>query len=175
MKYTALLSDRLRFVPWDKSFAPAWEPFFKDPKALAFLAFDAELSSLEKAEFWIDKQLERYRKKEFGHLALFDWQAEKLVGSAGILLREIEGEQYHEIAYSILPQFWGKGYAGEAARTLIKFAQKHLDADQLVSIIDLENHPSIQVAKKIGFKELRTIDFEGEQVYLFGADLKKAH
>lgn len=168
MSYLELTSKRLRFFPWDESLTEAWEPFFEDPKATAFLGIDSSLSAPDAAKAWVDKQLLRYEKRQFGHLALFDWQEEKLIGSAGILIRKIEGKVFHEIAYSILPKYWGNGYAGEAARTLIDFAQTKLEDPHLISIIHIENTASIQVAKKIGFEKLWERDYEGFPVHVYG-------
>lgn len=168
MKYQELTSKRLRFVPWSQSFAKAWTPFFQDRSATAYLGIDRNLEPSEAAKAWIDKQLKRYGSKEFGHLALFDWQEEKLIGSAGILVRDIDGVVYHEIAYSILPYYWGQGYAGEAAKTLIQFAKKKLPDARLISIVHVDNKASIQVAKKIGFKELEQREYLGFPVLIYG-------
>lgn len=168
MKYQELTSKRLRFLPWTQSFAKAWTPFFKDRSATAYLGIDRSLEPEDAAKVWIEKQLKRYEAKEFGHLALFDWQEEKLIGSAGILLREIDGVLYHEIAYSILPYYWGKGYAGEAAKTLIKYANKKLSKANMISIVHVENQASIQVAKKIGFKQIEERHYLGFPVFIYG-------
>lgn len=168
MKYQELTSKRLRFLPWTENFAQAWTPFFQDKSATAYLGIDRNLEPGEAAKAWIGKQLNRYEAKEFGHLALFDWQEEKLIGSAGILLREIEGQLYHEIAYSILPYYWGRGYAGEAAKVLIQYAENKIPGAKLISIIHTDNKASEQVAKKIGFTKVEEREYLGFPVFIYG-------
>jgi [ribosomal protein S5]-alanine N-acetyltransferase len=169
MTYSDLSSDRLRFVPWTLDFAPAWTFFFTEKSATEFLGMDTDLSPEAAAEFWINKQLDRYAKKAFGHLALFDWQEEKLVGSAGLLLRQIDGIDFVEVAYSVLPHQWGKGYAGEAAKLLRRYAEHRWKNVKLISIIHKDNLASQQVAKKIGFEKLWERNEFGMPVYIYGS------
>lgn len=168
MHYLELTSKRLRFFPWDETLTKAWEPFFSHPQATEWLGLEKTLNSQQAAKAWIDEQLGLYQKREFGHLALFDWEEEKLIGSAGILIRNLKGERYYEISVSILPNYWGKGYAGEACKVLIKYANQKLEEPKLISIIHEENLASQQVAKKIGFQEIAKGELEGFPVQIYG-------
>ena len=55
-----------------------------------------------------------------------------------------------EIAWTIAPAEWGKGYATEAARTVRDWAFGSLRQRRLISLIHPENHASARVAEKIG-------------------------
>jgi RimJ/RimL family protein N-acetyltransferase len=68
------------------------------------------------------------------------------------------GADEPEVGWALLPSSQGKGYAGEAVKAAVTWADRALKAPLLVAIISPENTPSIKLAEKIGFNErLRTI------------------
>ncbi len=56
-----------------------------------------------------------------------------------------------EIAYGIVPSFEGRGYATEAARALIDFAQKNGQVRQIIAHTMPEPNASTRVLEKCGF------------------------
>ena len=58
-------------------------------------------------------------------------------------------------------QFWGNGYATEAARAL-----RSLVPDRFVSMIRVENEASANVARKLGMTE-REVDYHGFQTQVW--------
>ena len=55
-----------------------------------------------------------------------------------------------EIGYILKISAWGKGYATEAARRLLKFAFEETPLDEIVAVIDTENIASQSVLEKCG-------------------------
>ncbi len=55
-----------------------------------------------------------------------------------------------EIHYSILPEFWGKGYATEAVHALLAFGFNGLDLHRIEAGVAIENVASIRVLEKTG-------------------------
>ena len=55
-----------------------------------------------------------------------------------------------EIAWIFGRQYWGKGYATEAARACLDYGLGELGIERIVAIIFPENAPSIRVAEKLG-------------------------
>ena len=62
-----------------------------------------------------DRQFKRYEVDSGGFNALIDKNSGMMVGHCGLLLQEIDGIQEFEIGYTLLPEFWGMGFAIEAA------------------------------------------------------------
>ncbi|MDX1373168.1 MAG: GNAT family N-acetyltransferase, partial [Nitrososphaeraceae archaeon] len=62
--------------------------------------------------------------------------------------KKIEDKLYYEVAYSLLPKFWGKGYATEIAKHIRSFGQEVLGIKELISIIHQRNTDSAKVAIK---------------------------
>lgn len=66
------------------------------------------------------------------------------------LQREADGQV--TITYGILPDCWGKGYAPEACRALLDHGFRDLALDEIVAIINPENHRSERAAEKMGLR-----------------------
>ncbi|HEU0301050.1 MAG TPA: GNAT family N-acetyltransferase, partial [Longimicrobium sp.] len=57
-----------------------------------------------------------YARHGFGLWATVRREDGRLMGRCGLLSQEVEGERHVEVAYALSPEFWGRGYATEAAR-----------------------------------------------------------
>ena len=55
-----------------------------------------------------------------------------------------------EIYYNILPEFWGKGFATEVGKALVKFGFKELKLHKVEAGVQTENIRSIKVLEKLG-------------------------
>jgi len=64
-----------------------------------------------------------------------------------------------DIGYRLLPEFWGRGLATEAARATIAFGFDTLKLKQIIALTIAENAGSIRVLEKIGMR------LEGEVAY----------
>ena len=53
----------------------------------------------------------------------------------------------YEVTYSIIPRYWGKGYATELAQHFRDFARENIPAKSVISMIHPENMASIKVAE----------------------------
>ena len=168
MNYFEQESERLRFRKITVKDIPGWTEFFYNNDHLSFLGIDLNKSEEELAKEWVMTQLGRYETQGLGHLAVETKAGGVFIGMGGIIPRELEGRIEHEIAYSLKPQFWGKGYGTELAQTMKKFGFEHIPTDRFVSIIDIRNKRSIQVAKKNGMKALFRTTYLGMTVDVYG-------
>ena len=55
-----------------------------------------------------------------------------------------------EIHYSLLPNFWGKGYAAEAVQALISFGFESLELHRIEAGVATGNTKSIQLLERVG-------------------------
>lgn len=79
------------------------------------------------------------------------------------------GSPQSEIGYWLAEEFWGQGYASEAAARVLAFAFDELGIAQIVAGAFKENPASLAVLKKLGFRLL------GEEEKEFSARGKKHH
>ncbi len=171
MKYTleGLETNRLHFRLLEQTDFETWLPLFAEPDAVKFLALDASLSQNELCQFWFDKVLSRYENDLGGLNVLIDKTSGEFIGQCGLLVQTIENETYLEIGYSILPKYWGMGYATEAAIKVKKEAFKRNYADLLISIVHVENMGSAKVARRNGMSIMKSIDnYHGIPIHMFG-------
>ncbi len=71
-----------------------------------------------------------------------------LIGRIGV--QRPESWPAIEVAWTLGRPYWGQGYATEAARASMDWGFKNLPVPKLVSLIDPENVPSQNVAKRLG-------------------------
>lgn len=161
-------TSRLTIRPLTLEDAKAWEPFFmEDNVGLQFFHFNLGNTLFEKARTWLEFQLKRYRENRYGLLALENKETGKLVGMCGLLTQEVNGKPEIEIGYHLLPQYWGNGFATEAAQFFKGFVRQNNLADSVVSIIHTENLRSQQVATRNGMERGPQTDFQGKPVYIY--------
>ena len=72
----------------------------------------------------------------------------QFIGGIGLTIARIFNRA--EIGYWIAEPFWGKGYATEATRSIIKYGFEHLDLNKFTSSYLAKNPASGKVMKKSG-------------------------
>ncbi|MFC0875864.1 GNAT family N-acetyltransferase [Saccharicrinis sp. FJH2] len=169
MKY--LLSNqqtkRLSFRLLQHSDFNVWLTFFEHPDAAAYLGMQDIGSPMEQCEAWFNKVEGRYKNNTGGLNVLVEKSSGRFVGQCGLLVQEVDGKEELEIGYSLLPEFWGKGYASEAARFCRDYAFEHNFRDSLISIIHVDNIRSEKVALKNGMTISKQTTYHGLPVNIF--------
>ena len=83
--------------------------------------------------------------------AILEKSTGKIIGQAGLLVREVNGNQEIESAYSILRNHRRNGFALEAIRKCKDFAFENNFHERLISMIIPENINSKKTAEKNGY------------------------
>ena len=92
----------------------------------------------------------RWEKYGFSWWAIKEKASEAIVGAACLQhLANVEDAPL-EIGWRLVPDQHGKGYATEAAKAIIDFAQEQTGATYLVAVADPENIPSQRVMQRLG-------------------------
>lgn len=141
--------------------------FFNHPEASKLFQPIADVNDF--VGMWLERLNWRYENHGVGFYALIDKETGDFIGQCGILIQTLDGEEttHHEVGYHIMPQHWRKGYASEAAQFFRdKVFEKEM-ADEVISIIHVDNHPSKGVARNNGMKVKKTAQFRGWPVEVF--------
>lgn len=112
-------------------------------------AYEGAFSDAEVQE-WLDRQISRYQKWNFGLWAVILKETDEMIGQCGLTMQPWKDEEVLEIGYLFERLYWHKGYATEAAKACKKYAFEILNADEVCSIIRNTNNASQQVAIRNG-------------------------
>lgn len=159
-------TERLLFRKLKATDFSNWLPFHQDKKTSEFwsgLPQDPNTACQQD----VDRTLIRYAHNLGGKQALVLKSTQELVGLCGLLLQEVDSVRELEVAYSLLPKFWKKGYATEAAKACKKHASEHGLAKSLISIINVDNIPSQKVAQNMGMHLDKSTTYFDNQVHIF--------
>lgn len=116
---------------------------------------------------WMEKQFWRYEQGKGGALALISKETGSLVGWCGLLIQEVDGKTEVEVGYSIMPEYWGRGYATEASGKCIAHALENNLCESVISIIQVDNVESKRVAEKNGMTVTAETVYHENNVLVF--------
>jgi RimJ/RimL family protein N-acetyltransferase len=103
----------------------------------------------EEIDFWLDRQFAMYPDGS-GKFAVTLLGSGEFLGDCGPTWFDVDGVQELEIGYRLLPQYWGKGYATEAASAVLTYVRDTLHKPDPISLIRPGNLASRRVAAKNG-------------------------
>ena len=99
----------------------------------------------------------RYALGDFYDWAVIDRESRRMIGTCGFTRISTENRS-GEIGYVLSPDFWGRGYAVEAASLVMKFGFEELGLHRIEARFMQGNDRSLAVMKKLG------MEFEGYHI-----------
>lgn len=129
---------------------PAYERLFKAPEVERWLRptplppfSDASVAEL------LRRDIEHWHRHGFGPWSLLERSSAAFVGRAGLVRTRLNGEDVVEIAWALVPDRWGRGYATEAALAAIDRARE-LGLTDVIARTLPANDSSWRVMEKCG-------------------------
>ena len=104
----------------------------------------------DEAQEWLDRQILRYQKWNFGLWAVILKETGEMIGQCGLTMQPWKDEEVLEIGYLFERSYWHKGYATEAAKACKMYAFEVVKAYEVCSIIRDINTASQNVAVRNG-------------------------
>ena len=121
---------------------------------------DRGVRTMEQSRTYMRERLMgSYAEHGFGMWLVVPKGEQTPVGLAGLVRRDIL--PHVDVGYAFLEHAWGKGYAEEAARAVLRHAQGPLGLGTICAIINPSNHASRRVLEKIGLRYVDTRDLPG--------------
>ena len=109
----------------------------------------------------IDHPIADYRKHGFGRGACILKSTGQQIGFAG--LKYLEELDEVDVAYRLLPAFWGQGLATEAALASVRYGFAKLGLKRIIGLAMPENVASIRVLEKAGLHYVEEVSFWGHR------------
>lgn len=109
----------------------------------------------------LEGHLEHWDTYNFGYYIFEDKQTESFIGRGGLKRCVIDGKNEVEVAYALLPEYWGKGLATEIVQKLVDIGFRRLNLKSIVGFTLVDNEASKRVLEKNGFVFEREIMYKG--------------
>lgn len=107
----------------------------------------------------------RFVKEELTKIESDDWYRWLIITKEGLTIGTcliyFDGEQGEwDISYNLGKEYWGQGYATEAMRAVLRFAQQILAIENCIALHAVDNEASARVIQKLGFALEKEVPYE---------------
>jgi len=113
----------------------------------------------EETQRSLDYILEHWNKHGFGIWAVTDKEKDVLLGRCGLDMITETSEV--EVDFVLARNYWGRGYATEAAKATLAYGFKTLKLDMIIALAKPENIASRRVIEKIGMRYIKNAEYWG--------------
>jgi [ribosomal protein S5]-alanine N-acetyltransferase len=146
----ALETDRLRLRPFTTDDAPFILTLLNEPSFLRFIG-DKNVRTLEDArQYLLNGPIASYNLHGFGILLVELRNSNTPIGMCGLIKREELPEP--DIGFAFIPQYWGQGFAFEAATAVMNDARERLKLTNVLAIVNPDNDSSIKLLERLGLR-----------------------
>lgn len=123
--------------------------------------------SLSEGETWriMCSMIGHWQLRGYGPYAVEEKSSGELIGTVGFWYPNDWPSP--EIKWALAPEYWGKGYASEAARAIQQVGHEYLPDIHLISLIHRDNNASKQLALAVGATLEQEIDFRGDRWLIY--------
>ena len=142
-----------------------------EPSWLRFIG-NKGVRNLEDARAYIlQGPVEMYSRLGFGLYLVELKEAGIPIGMCGLIKRDALEDV--DIGFAFFPQYWGRGYAYEAASAVMAYGANQLGLKRIVAITSVDNDSSVKLLEKLGlrFERMVKLSADAEEIKLFGSDV----
>lgn len=156
--WTITITDRLVVREQTIDDIPALYEIYSDKESVRYTEdlYEDPGEEMDYLQKYIDNQ---YRFFEYGVWALTLKDSGKLIGRAGLSARE--GYDGLEIGYILGKPYRGQGYAKEAVKAIIEYAEEELGVHDFTAFSKEQNKASTGLLESIGFKRSGWAEIKG--------------
>ncbi|RAL22686.1 GNAT family N-acetyltransferase [Thermoflavimicrobium daqui] len=164
MNSLILRTERLNLRKMNPNDVTNLMEIFSDPKAMKYYP---STKNVEQTIEWIEWTMNNYTQYGVGLWIVEDKETGEFLGQCGIVPQEIDGAIEMEIGYLFARRVWGNGYATESALACKKYGFEQMKFSKMISLIDIKNLPSIQVARRIGMNKEKRMMKWGKEIFVY--------
>lgn len=154
---------RVLLRPWRESDRAPFARLNADPAARLYFP---TLATAEQSNLEADRIAEHFEREGFGLWALEIPGVTEFAGFVGLMRPAYEAHftPCVEVGWRLLPAYWRRGYASEAAELALAHGFEVLGLDQIVSLTTVTNQPSRRVMERIGMQRDPADDFDHPRI-----------
>ncbi|MBD2020963.1 GNAT family N-acetyltransferase [Leptolyngbya sp. FACHB-36] len=167
MTLVELYTDRLRLRPYTLEDLDALHALWTDPHVRRYL-FDDNVVSKAWAAAAIDRALACFQQQGLGQWCVFLQETTDLIGFAGF--SDVEESEQLQMLYGLHPDYWGRGFATEAVKAIVRYAFEAQRLQQIVANTDVANLASANVVQRAGFRLDKRVVENGLDLLYFSID-----
>lgn len=160
-------SERLLFRPYNDEDFEFLFSLLSDPEMVRFIG-NGQIRNRNEANNFLNWIYHTYEiSSDLGLRLLIRKEDNIPIGHAGLVPQTVDGIEEIEIGYWIARDYWGQGYATEAAKALLDYGINLFGKRKFIALIQPGNLASRQVAKNIGMKLKKEITLSGQVVFVY--------
>jgi ribosomal-protein-alanine N-acetyltransferase len=154
-------TERLLLRPFERDDLDEFASINADADVMRYIG-DGKPQTRAQTEMRLNAILDHWAQHGFGLWAVVDKASNALIGFCG--LQYLDNTAEIEVGYRLARQFWGLGYATEAAAATLRYAFEVLGLDRIVAVVQPENFASQSVIEKIGLRYVKEARFYNSDV-----------
>lgn len=151
-------TERLGLSVWDKSDTEVAISLWSHPDVMRLLSATGTYTPEQISER-LTREIQNQELYGVQYWKLYNLATSEFIGCCGLKPYHDETDIY-ELAFQLLPAFWNKGYASEAARFSLTYALEVLKAKNIFAGHHPQNESSAKLLAKLGFKAFTTEFYE---------------
>ena len=154
-----LQSPRLILRHWEDRDRAPYAELATDPVVMEFLSSSARP---ETPDQWIDRQRARFANDGFAYWAVEARDTGQFVGAVGLSRPNYDAHFTPAVGvgWRLRRQYWGLGYASEAAAAALRYGFEELRLEEIVAVTVPANIRSQQVMRRLGMTYSAADDFD---------------
>jgi len=100
------------------------------------------------------------KKEGYGQFLIELSSNRQPIGVCGLLYRD--SLDVSDVGFALLPEYWGRGYAYEAAAAVLKYGHSTLRIDKICGLTSARNRASIRVLEKLRMKFVKIVKMSAD-------------
>jgi RimJ/RimL family protein N-acetyltransferase len=140
-RFFMLETNRLFLRPMNENDIDSIFAMRRDADIMRFIR--PQQTARAEAESWTNLVSSRWEDEKIGFCAVIEKTSGKFIGWCGLWRLKETGET--EVGYAIDKDFWGRGYAAEAAEAFLTYGFDELNFEKIVAVAVPENANSRRV------------------------------
>jgi ribosomal-protein-alanine N-acetyltransferase len=159
-----LQSERLYFRPVEAEDLFKLHQLFTQPTVRKYLFDDLILPPTQIADI-ISTSQHTFEDDNCGLWLLYAKDTHEVIGMAGFY--SFFAESQPQLLYALHPDYWGKGFATEASRQLLRYAFQRLGYSYVDASCDAPNTDSIGVMERLGMHRFKEETIDGKPLVFY--------